>query len=137
MSANLANDGLSSDCITRGVRVTVQPTYLEEESNPARGLWAHAYFVRIRNEGQDRVQLVSRHWIITNAHGVEEHVQGPGVVGKQPILDPGDEFTYTSGCPMDTPVGTMHGTYRMVSSTGESFDVVIAPFTLAEPLALN
>ena len=97
----------------------------------------HAYHVRIRNEGKTRVRLVSRHWIITNGRGEVEQVRGPGVVGEQPVLGQGEEFHYTSGCPLDTPVGTMHGTFQMVAEDGTTFDAEISPFTLAEPYAIN
>lgn len=96
-----------------------------------------AYHIRIRNEGSEAVQLVSRHWYITDSTGRVEEVRGPGVVGEQPMLKPGDHFDYTSGCPLPTPMGTMHGTYQMVNDRGERFDANIAPFTLAEPLSVN
>jgi ApaG protein len=98
----------------------------------------HAYQVTISNVGERPVQLLSRHWIITNSHGVQEHVRGAGVVGEQPRLQPGESFRYTSGCPLDTAMGTMHGTYSMRQlDTGETFEAEVAPFTLAEPFALN
>ena len=122
---------------TRGVQVEVRPEYLPAHSAPEEGQWMHAYHVRITNQGAERVQLLSRHWIITNARGVEEHVRGPGVVGQQPVLGPGEHFDYSSGCPLDTPVGTMHGSFQMVTAGGERFDAAVAPFTLAEPYALN
>lgn len=127
----------SSTSTTHGVHVEVQPHYLAAHSDPARHHWMHAYTVTITNEGEAPVRLLSRHWVITNAHGTEEHVRGAGVVGEQPLLQPGESFRYTSGCPMDTPVGTMHGTYQMVSEAGGAFDAAIAPFTLAEPFAVN
>ena len=127
----------SSDMLTNGVRIRVNPEFLSEQSDPESGLWLHAYHVTIGNEGKTSVQLVSRHWIITNARGEVEHVRGPGVVGHQPVLQPGETFQYTSGCPMNTPVGTMHGTYQMVRDDGFQFDAEIAPFTLSEPYALN
>lgn len=126
-----------SVAITHGVRVEVEADYLLEQSDPDQGLWVHAYHVTVTNHSEGTVQLVSRHWIITNAHGVEEHVRGPGVVGHQPVLRKGQSFRYTSGCPLDTPVGTMHGTYQMIREDGERFDAEVAPFTLAEPYALN
>lgn len=126
-----------SSAQTRGVKVEVQPMYLPDHSDPMRHHWMHAYTVTITNQGGETVRLLSRHWIITNAHGTEEHVRGAGVIGEQPRLEPGQSFTYTSGCPMDTPVGTMHGTYQMVTSDGDRFDAEVAPFTLAEPYALN
>ncbi|MFZ5475847.1 MAG: Co2+/Mg2+ efflux protein ApaG [Myxococcota bacterium] len=126
-----------SDTITRGVRVEVRPEYLDQQSDPRNGTWMFAYHVRISNLGTETVQLVSRHWIITDATGRVEEVRGPGVVGEQPVLRPGEHFDYTSGCPLPTPMGTMHGTYQMVTQKGDRFDAVIAPFTLAEPFAVN
>lgn len=101
------------------------------------GLWVFAYHIRISNTGDETVQLQSRHWIITDASGKVEEVKGPGVIGQQPVLRKGESFEYSSGCPLPTPVGTMHGTYQMVNSRGDRFDAKIAPFTLAEPYALN
>ena len=126
-----------SDMVTNGVRIQVQPEFLSDQSDPTAGIWLHAYHVTIGNEGSQPVQLLSRHWIITNGRGEVEHVRGPGVVGHQPVLGPGESFRYTSGCPMNTPVGTMHGTYQMVRDDGFQFDAEIAPFTLSEPFALN
>ncbi len=126
-----------SDTTTRGVRVCVTPAFLEDQSEPRAGLWAFAYEVRIENAGPDTVQLLSRHWIITDANGRVEEVRGAGVVGQQPRLRPGEAFEYTSGCPLPTPMGTMHGSYQMVNQRGERFDAVIQPFTLAEPYAVN
>ena len=94
------------------------------------------YKVLITNEGTRTVQLMSRHWVITDGNGRVEEVRGPGVVGEQPFLEPGESFEYTSGCPLGTPFGTMQGTYQMMRS-GEMFDVEIAPFTLSEPFAIN
>jgi ApaG protein len=119
------------------VLVKVESQYLEARSNPSQHRWVHIYHVTVTNQGSETVQLVSRHWIITNAKGEQEHVRGPGVVGEQPILRPGQAFRYTSGCPLDTSLGTMHGTYQMVTEDGEQFDAEIAPFTLAEPYVLN
>lgn len=126
-----------SKAITRGVQVQVESQYLESRSDPSQNRWVHIYHVTVTNQGSEAVQLVSRHWVITNAKGEEEHVQGPGVVGQQPVLRPGQMFRYTSGCPLDTSLGTMHGTYQMVTEDGEQFDAAIAPFTLAEPYTLN
>jgi ApaG protein len=126
-----------SDATTRGIRVQVKSIYLADRSDPAHHHWMYAYRVTISNEGDTPARLVSRHWIITNAHGVQDHVQGPGVVGETPRLEPGETFEYTSGCPLDTAMGTMHGTYQMVNDAGERFDAEVAPFTLAEPFALN
>jgi len=115
----------------------VQTRYLPEQSSPRESQYLFAYHIRISNEGGHRAQLVSRRWIINDADGHVEHVHGPGVVGEQPVLDPGDVFEYTSFCPLRTTVGSMHGTYQMVTPEGDEFDAVIAPFTLAIPNALN
>lgn len=126
-----------SDTVTRGVRITVKPDYLPDQSNPAEGHFLFAYHVTIRNEGTQAVQLMSRHWVITNGEGRVEEVRGSGVVGHQPRLEPGQAFEYTSGCPLDTPVGTMHGDFQMVFENGQSFDARIEPFRLAIPGILN
>jgi ApaG protein len=126
-----------SDTTTRGVRVQVRSAYVPERSVPADHQYFFAYRVRISNEGEETVQLVTREWIITDADGLVETVRGPGVVGEQPILGPGESFEYTSYCPLKTPIGSMHGTYQMVSARGDRFDAVIAPFSLAVPTALN
>lgn len=127
----------TSEAITRGIRIRVQSAYVPERSSPDEQQWLFAYNVQISNEGSETAQLVSRHWIITDANGRIEEVKGPGVVGKQPLLHPGESFEYTSACPLPTPFGTMHGTYRMVTPNGGSFDAEIAAFTLAEPHALH
>ncbi|MCC6624061.1 MAG: Co2+/Mg2+ efflux protein ApaG [Deltaproteobacteria bacterium] len=129
-----------SSATTNGVRVDVKSRWLPERSAPDRHAWLFAYQITITNVGARIVQLVSRHWIIENANGRVEHVRGPGVVGETPILGPGQSFTYTSFCPLDTPVGSMRGTYQMVypEDRGEpGFDAEIATFTLAVPSALN
>ena len=126
-----------SDTTTRGIRVQVESRYLAEQSSPRDNQFLFAYHIRISNEGEARAQLLSRHWIISDADGNVEQVQGPGVVGEQPVLDPGDSFEYTSFCPLKTSVGTMHGTYQMVTAEGEEFDARIAPFTLATPHAIH
>ena len=126
-----------SDTLTHGVRVTVAPRYVPEQSEPAKQHYLFAYHVRIRNEGEQAVQLISRHWIITDGEGRTEEVRGAGVVGQQPLLLPGTEFEYTSGCPLRTPVGTMHGSYQMVAADGSGFDAYIEPFRLAVPRVLN
>lgn len=126
-----------SEATTRGVRVEVEPTWLPEQSDIKHGLWMFAYRVRITNIGGEPVQLLSRHWIITDANGHVEEVRGPGVVGKQPVIPPGQSYEYESGCPLPTAMGTMHGSYQMVTRNGERFDATIAPFTLAEPLSVN
>jgi ApaG protein len=126
-----------SDATTRGIRVQVQSFYDEERSSPQESYYFFAYHVRISNLGPVTVQLVSREWFITDANGDTQRIQGPGVVGEQPVLAPGDSFEYTSFCPLPTPVGAMRGTYRMVLENGESFDAEIAPFELAVPHAVN
>jgi ApaG protein len=120
-----------SQAVTRGVKVEVESEYIEERSNPEQNVFFFAYRVVVTNEGDETVRLISRHWIITNADGKKEEVRGPGVVGEQPSLAPGESFEYTSFCPLNTPFGMMHGTYQMVTDDGEEFDAVIAPFTLS------
>ncbi|WP_020647781.1 Co2+/Mg2+ efflux protein ApaG [Solimonas variicoloris] len=127
-----------SDTVTRGIRIIVQPRFVAEQSDPDRSQYLFAYHITIRNEGEQTVQLLSRHWVITDGEGHVEDVRGPGVVGYQPVLAPGEEFQYTSGCPLTTPVGTMHGEFNMVvPDTRETFDARISPFRLAVPTALN
>lgn len=127
-----------SETLTRGVRIIVRPRYVAEQSDPATNQYLFAYHITIRNEGDQTVQLLSRHWVITNGEGKVEEVRGPGVVGYQPILKPGEDFQYTSGCPLTTPIGTMHGEFNMVvQSSGEAFDARIEPFRLAVPRVLN
>jgi ApaG protein len=126
-----------SVAVTRGIRVEVNAEYVAERSRPAESQWFFAYHIRIRNEGTETVQLISRHWIITDAHGHDEEVRGPGVVGAQPVLEPGQQFEYTSFCPLTTSFGSMRGTYQMVTRTGEGFDAEIAPFALVEPFSVN
>src|SRR4029450_8536936 len=116
--------------VTRGVRVEVTPRYEKEQSDPERNYYFFSYHVTITNEGEERVQLMSRHWIITNGAGQVEEVKGPGVVGEQPILEQDESFVYTSFCPLKTPTGTMEGSYQMVTRTGESFEAKIPRFSL-------
>jgi ApaG protein len=123
----------TSEAVTRDIRVSVQARYDPDRSNPQQSQWFFLYTVNIRNEGRNTVQLISRHWIITDAMGKVVEVKGPGVVGNQPKLAPGESFEYTSGCPLTTPFGSMHGTYQMVDQGGEEFDIQVAPFTLTEP----
>jgi ApaG protein len=126
-----------SDTTTRGIRVQVESFYDEDRSSPQESYYFFAYQIRISNVGEERAQLISREWFITDANGEVQRVQGPGVVGEQPVLAPGDAFEYTSFCPLATPVGTMHGTYHMVRPDGSSFEAEIAPFSLAVPHAVN
>ena len=120
---------------TQNIRVTVKARFLPEQS--ANGRWAFAYTVTIENLGQITAQLKSRHWVITDGNGKREEVKGDGVVGNQPTLRPGQKFEYTSGAVLQTPHGSMHGTYRMVADDGRQFDAEIAPFSLTQPGALN
>jgi ApaG protein len=126
-----------SDVTTRGIRIQVESRFVPEHSHPHAGQSIFLYTVRITNEGESTVQLISRHWIITDAHGKVEEVKGPGVVGEQPVLEPGETFEYTSMCPLETPYGTMEGTYQMQGPGEETFDAVIAPFFLSEPHSIN
>ena len=126
-----------SDTITRGVRVQVQSVYVPEKSSPAENYYFFAYTVRISNEGEHTVQLVSRRWIISGPDGEVGRVEGPGVVGEQPLLAPGQFFEYTSFCPLQTPFGSMRGVYNMVTPDGTTFEAQIAAFSLATPTALN
>ena len=127
----------TSEAVTRGVRVRVRSEYAPERSQPSKSQWFFLYTITVSNESNETVQLLTRHWIITDATGHVEEVRGPGVVGKQPILRPGEAFEYTSGCPLTTPFGTMEGTYQMVTGEGERFDAAIAPFTLSEPYTVH
>ncbi len=127
----------TSEAVTRGVRIQVKSMYDADRSRPSQSQWFFLYTIRISNEGTDTVQLLTRHWIITDAAGHVEEVRGPGVVGEQPILAPGEAFEYTSGCPLGTPFGTMKGTYQMSTREGEKFDAQIAEFELSEPYTVH
>ena len=127
-----------SDTITRGIRIEVESEYLDAKSSPAENQFLFAYHVRITNQGAEPTQLLSRLWIITDAEGRVERVEGPGVVGETPLLRPGESFGYTSFCPLATAVGTMEGHYVMeVAFSAERFDAEIGRFTLAVPGAVN
>ena len=123
------------EAVTRGILVRVSPAYLPDQSDPDAGRYVWAYTVEIENRGPTSVQLLSRHWIITDGANRVEEVIGPGVVGEQPVLRPGEAFRYTSGCPLKTPSGVMHGTYRMEDGDGEFFDATIPAFSLHLPEA--
>lgn len=127
----------TSTATTEGIRVRVQSQYLADQSSPRDDRYVFAYTITISNEGDSTAQLRTRHWIITDARGVVEEVRGDGVVGEQPRLVPGQSFQYTSGCVLNTTVGTMHGTYRMWRDDGSYFDAVIAPFSLASPAVVR
>jgi ApaG protein len=119
--------------MTRNIAVTVEPAYLDEESSPENSRFVWSYHVRISNEGGETVQLRDRYWRIMDARGRVQEVRGVGVVGEQPVLGPGESYTYTSGAPLSTPSGIMSGTYRMETADGESFEVVIPAFSLDSP----
>lgn len=127
----------ASSATTDGIVVNVTSTYVPEQSNPRARRYVFAYTIRIENQGKSPAQLRSRHWIITDGVGKVEEVRGPGVVGKQPTLKPGEQFEYTSGCVLATPRGEMRGMYQMFRGDGSSFDATIAPFSLALPHSLN
>ena len=127
----------TSEAVTRAVRVRVVSQYAPDRSQPASNQWFFLYTVTILNEGPEPVQLLTRHWIITDGAGHVEEIRGPGVVGQQPLLQPGESFEYTSGCPLTSPFGVMEGTYQMVTASGERFDARIAPFTLSEPYTVH
>lgn len=126
-----------SSATTDGIRVTVKAVYVPEQSSPRMRRYVFAYTVKIANEGAAPAQLRSRHWVITDGDGKVEEVRGPGVVGQQPTIEPGDEFEYTSGCVLATPRGEMRGTYQMHRPDGSAFDAAIAPFALTLPFSLN
>lgn len=123
----------TSVALTEGIRVRVQSQYLPEQSAPSHARYVFAYTITISNEGAQPAQLRTRHWIITDGRGVVEQVRGDGVVGEQPRLSPGQSFQYTSGCVLQTSVGTMQGTYQMWREDGSQFDAQIAAFSLASP----
>jgi ApaG protein len=123
--------------ITEDIRITVEPSYLEKQSDPDENHYVWAYQIRIENLGGRRVQLRNRFWSITDAMGRTQVVQGPGVVGEQPLLDPGASFQYTSGCPLSTPSGIMVGHYEMEGPGGEMFEVRIPAFSLDSPFQPN
>ncbi|HQR57368.1 MAG TPA: Co2+/Mg2+ efflux protein ApaG [Burkholderiaceae bacterium] len=117
--------------------VDVRPQYLVEHSNPDEQRYVFAYTVTIRNTGEHTAQLISRHWIITDGNNAVEEVRGAGVVGEQPVLQPGEAFEYTSGCPLPTPVGSMRGSYQCVADDGTAFEAPIPEFVLSTPRTLH
>jgi ApaG protein len=118
---------------TRSIQISVEPFYIEAQSSPSDQRYVFGYRVQIDNQGTETVQLISRHWQITDGVGQTTEVRGPGVVGKQPVLKPGERFSYTSGCPLTTPSGIMVGTYQMQSERGERFAIAIPAFSLDVP----
>jgi ApaG protein len=118
---------------TRQIRVTVHPQFLENQSQPEESKYVWAYTITLQNRSDESVKLLTRHWIIIDGLGHTQDVKGDGVVGEQPLLRPGEQFEYTSGCPLSTPSGVMRGSYRMITAKGEGFDVVIPAFSLDSP----
>jgi len=118
---------------TRGITVRVAVTYLAEESEPERGRWSWTYHIRIENDSEQTVQLLTRHWVITDARGARHSVEGEGVVGEQPMIAPGGSFDYVSWNQLTTPSGSMQGSYRMIAEDGSVFDVTIPKFALLAP----
>ena len=127
----------SSSAVTRGISIEVESEYDPERSNPASGYYFFVYRVKISNHGDTAAQLISRHWIITDSDGEVEEVRGPGVVGEQPKIEPGESFEYSSACPLKTPTGNMRGSYQMVRDDGEKFAAEIARFELAPGYTLH
>ncbi len=134
MSGAVGMEALFAQAATTGdVTVRVSVSYLPEQSEPARGRWFWAYHIRIENNGAGPVQLRTRHWIITDGRGARHTVEGEGVVGEQPVIQPGGSYDYVSGCPLATPSGAMQGSYRMIAEDGRAFDAAIPRFTLLAP----
>jgi ApaG protein len=123
------------EATTRAIKVTVRPQYLPDQSDPSQAQFVWAYHVRLENTGTETVQLKSRHWKIRDGNGRLQEVKGPGVVGKTPVLRPGESFEYSSGTPLSTSSGIMSGTYQMVTEGGERFDIEIPTFSLDSPAA--
>lgn len=130
-STDLQSSDQSTDKYKISIDVTVQ--YIEAQSAPDDERYVFSYTINILNKGTETAQLISRHWIITDADGKTQEVKGPGVVGEHPYLKPGEDFTYTSGTIIQTPVGSMQGSYQMKAGDGQMFDAEIQPFTLAKP----
>lgn len=118
---------------TRNIVVRVAVSFMPEQSEPARGRWFWSYHIRIENEGSQAVQLLARHWLITDGRGGRHDVRGEGVVGEQPVIEPGKSYDYVSGCPLQTPTGSMEGSYHMVAEDGSTFEAAIPRFPLIGP----
>ena len=125
------------EAVTHGIRIKVEPQYVEDQSSPDESYFFWAYTIEIANQSDAVVQLKTRHWRITDARGKTEEVRGPGVVGKTPVLDPGESFTYTSGCPLGTASGIMVGSYQMQLQDGSLIDVAVPAFSLDSPFAIR
>jgi ApaG protein len=132
-----SSQGTSYEASTRNIRVSVSPQYMDEQSSPDEGYFFWAYTVTISNDGEETVQLRSRVWHITDANGRRQEVRGPGVVGQTPVIAPGESFSYTSGCPLETPSGIMFGSYQMSNAGGELFDIAVPAFSLDSPFAIR
>lgn len=130
------NNHIVYEATTRGLRISVEPQYLPDESDPEDGKYYWAYHVEIFNEGSESVQLLTRHWLIRDSMGRVQEVRGPGVVGVQPVIEPGDSYNYTSSAPLTTSHGIMQGSYQMLSASGEHFDADIPAFFLESPETL-
>jgi ApaG protein len=133
MNASTMNALFPHSTRTRDVTVRVSVSFLADQSEPARGHWFWAYHIRIENDGKQPVQLMTRHWTITDGRGARHEVHGDGVVGEQPVIAPGESYDYVSGCPLHTPTGAMEGSYHMVVADGSSFDAAIPRFPLIGP----
>ncbi|MBN8529714.1 MAG: Co2+/Mg2+ efflux protein ApaG [Caulobacterales bacterium] len=127
------NDDPAYETESAGIRVRVRPSYLAGQSDPEAGRWVWAYQVEIENRRESPVQLIARHWVITDAKGHVEEVRGSGVVGEQPVIQPGDRYAYASGCPLSTPSGSMVGSYAMTDDLGRPFEAAIPAFSLDVP----
>ncbi len=125
------------EAVTRDIRISVTPQFLEDQSSPEESYFFWAYTIEIVNEGEEFVQLKSRHWQITDSRGMTETVRGAGVVGQTPVIRPGERFSYTSGCPLVTPSGMMVGQYQMTSASGEMFEVAVPAFSLDSPFTVR
>jgi len=125
------------ETVVHRIRVDVETSYLDEQSEPREGRYVFSYTITIQNEGQVPARLLTRHWLITDANGKVQEVRGDGVVGEQPYLKPGEGFRYSSGTVIETPVGVMQGSYQMIADDGNRFDTPIAPFRLAKPGVLQ
>ena len=128
---------MTPDIQKYNIKVDVETQYIAEQSDPDQERFVFSYTITIRNEGSVPAKLLTRHWIITNANNKTQEVRGDGVVGEQPHLQPGDGFRYTSGTVLETPVGSMHGTYQMVADDGVNFEAEIAPFTRSTPHTIH
>ena len=134
MTNNILDSFFTVSATTDGITVRVAPNFLPEQSAPSQGRWFWSYHIRIENDGDQPVQLLTRHWKITDGRGGTSHVDGDGVVGEQPVLSPGESHDYVSGCPLPTPLGSMEGAYRFVREDGSSFLAEIPKFQLLAPV---